>query len=409
MRRGKGYFFTAPKINRNEKMSEKKQVRLGLVGAGGMGTGHVLRMAEMESINVTAICDLEQDRAENAAKTVDAKVFTDASEMYASGLVDAVFICTPHYAHTPLAVDALKAGLHVLTEKPIAVHKADAQLMIDEAAKHPELKFSAMFNMRTLGLYQKLKQLINSGELGKITRATWIITNWFRSQAYYDSGGWRATWEGEGGGVLTNQCPHQLDLYQWLFGMPSKIRAFGSLGKYHHIEVEDEITAYCEFPNGATGSFIANTAEAPGTNRLEIACDRGLVVVENNEIVFHRTEESVSHYLKTTKERFAIPGVWECKIPYKEAAYPQHDMIIRNFADAILNDVELIAPAVEGINSVELANAMVYSVLQDVTVDMPLDANAYKTMLEDLIKNSEFKKEVGDTTIVDLSKTYNNS
>ncbi len=387
-------------------MSEKKQLRLGLVGAGGMGTGHIHRIKEMDSINVTAICDLEKDRAENAAKIVDAVVFTNATEMFDSGLIEAVFICTPHYAHTTLTIKALQKGLHVLTEKPVAVHKADAQLMNDEAAKHPDLLFAAMFNQRTLGLYQKLKQLIDSGELGQIFRVTWVITTWYRTQAYYDSGGWRATWEGEGGGVLTNQCPHQLDLFQWLFGLPTRIRAFGALGKYHKIEVEDEITAICDFPNGATGAFITNTCEFPGTNRLEIACNRGLVIVENDEITFRRTEEEVSHHLKTTDERFAGPGVWECKIPYKEAPYQQHDMIIRNFADAILNGTKLVAPGTEGIRSVELGNAMLYSALNDVTVEMPLDGEAYKAMLMDLIEKSDFVKEVGDTKIVDLNKSF---
>lgn len=387
-------------------MSEKKTVRLGLIGAGSMGSGHVDRILRIDTITLTAVCDLEKERAEKVATKTGATVFTNADELIASGLVDAVMIATPHYDHTTYTIKALQAGLHVLSEKPIAVHKADALLMVEEAKKHPELKFAAMFNQRTRGMFKKIKQMITSGELGNITRATWIITDWYRSQSYYDSGGWRATWKGEGGGVLLNQCPHQLDLYQWLFGVPTKVRAFGALGKYHNIEVEDEIVAYCEFANGATGSFIANTAETPGTNRLEIACDRGLVIVEKDQIIFHRTEKSVSEDLRTTKERFAGPPVWECKVPYKESPYQEHETVLRNFADAILNGAELIAPGIEGINSVELGNAMLYSALTDVTVDMPLDAKAYKSMLMDLIANSKFEKPVGDTSVQDLSNSY---
>lgn len=387
-------------------MSEQKKVRLGLIGAGGMGSGHVDRILKIDNMEITAVCDLEKERAEKVSEKTGATVFTDGDELINSGLVNAIMIATPHYDHTTYTVKGLQAGLHVLSEKPIAVHKADAQLMVEAANKHPELKFAAMFNQRTRGMYRKLKQLITSGELGNITRATWIITDWYRSQSYYDSGGWRATWEGEGGGVLLNQCPHQLDLYQWLFGLPTKVRAFGSLGKYHNIEVEDEIVAYCEFPNGATGSFIANTAEAPGSNRLEIACDRGLVIVEKDQIVFHRTEKSVAEDLKTTKERFAGPPAWECKVPYKESPHQEHETVLRNFADAILNDVELIAPGIEGIRSVELGNAMLYSALKNETIDMPLNAEAYKAMLMDLIENSDFQKQVGDTSVKDLSSSY---
>ncbi|MCK5843279.1 MAG: Gfo/Idh/MocA family oxidoreductase, partial [Victivallales bacterium] len=221
------------------------EVRIGVVGLGGMGINHIGSIERSDGIRLSAVCDSQRDVAYEQAKKNDVKAFYDFDEMTKSGLIDAVLIATPHYFHTPLAVAALDAGIHVLTEKPVAVHKADVEKMIAAHAKRPELKFAAMFQMRTQGIWRKLKNLIDSGELGKIKRVNWIITNWYRTQAYYDGGGWRATWKGEGGGVLLNQCPHQLDLFQWLFGMPSKIRAKCALGKYHNIEVEDDVSAFC--------------------------------------------------------------------------------------------------------------------------------------------------------------------
>jgi predicted dehydrogenase len=236
----------------------------------------------------------------------------------------------------------------------------------------------------------------------------WIITNWFRSQTYYNSGGWRATWKGEGGGVLLNQCPHQLDLFQWLFGLPVKVRAFASLGKYHEIEVEDDVTAYCEFENGATGVFISSTGEAPGTNRLEVTGDRGRIVVEDGKIKFDRTEVSVSGYIKNSPNGFGVPEIWNVEVPAEEPPGKQHQRIIENFVNAILDDSDLIAKGEEGIRSVEFGNAMLYSALKDVTVDMPLDGDAYEKMLQSLIENSTFKKkEVKEKADEDFSKSFN--
>jgi predicted dehydrogenase len=369
-----------------------EKVKLGFIGVGNMGSAHLAHAASNPRIEIQAVCDINKSVADAKAAQFNSIAYYDSCEMFQKAGIDGVVIATPHYDHTPLTIAALKAGIHVLCEKPIAVHKADAEKMLEEYSKHPELKFSAMFNQRTRGIFRKVKELIENGELGKIIRVNWIITDWFRSQTYYDSGGWRATWKGEGGGVLLNQCPHQLDLFQWFFGLPSKVRAHGSLGKYHNIEVEDEITAYCEFPGGATGVFIASTAEAPGTNRLEITADNGRLIVENENIEFKRTEVPVTKYLKETPERFKIPDCWNINIPYSELPGQEHQRILSNFVDSILDNTPLIAPAVEGINSVELGNAMLFSALNDVTVEMPLNSEAYKKMLEKLIADSTFEK-----------------
>jgi predicted dehydrogenase len=383
------------------------EVRFGIIGIGNMGKGHIGSVSKIPGAKLTAVCDMNSGVVEKAATENGVKGFTDSAEMLSSGEVDAVIIATPHYMHTDLTIAAFEAGIHVLCEKPIAVHKALAVKMLEAHKKHPELKFAAMFNQRTDPAYRKIKSMIDRGELGDIKRVNWIITTWFRSQAYYDSGSWRATWKGEGGGVLLNQCPHQLDLFQWMFGMPDKVRASCFIGKYHDIEVEDEVTAYCEFSNGATGVFITSTGEIPGTNRLEIVGDRGRLVYEDNKISFKRSEKGTLEFIKTSESGFRIPDIWEIDIPAGVATESQHQQIIQNFTDSILKGSALIAEGDEGINSVELGNAMLYSSMNDTTVQMPLNGEAYQEMLEKLIENSNFvktgiKKDNSD----DFSKSF---
>ena len=384
-----------------------KEVRIGVIGLGDMGINHIGSIEKTKNLRLTAVCDLNKELADEHAKKNSVKAYYDGNEMMKSGEIDAVLIVTPHYSHTPLAKAAFEAGLHVLCEKPIAAHKADAEEMIEAHKKHPELKFATMFQLRTNGTYKKIKQLIDNGELGKIYRVNWIFTNWFRSQAYYDSGGWRATWKGEGGGVLLNQAPHQLDLFQWFFGMPSKVRAFCSIGKYHNIEVEDDVTAYCEYENGFSGIFITSTGEAPGTNRLEIIADKGRLVLENGKITFDRTEISVGEFLKTSKSGFASPPMCNVEIPPGEGS-GAHQNIIANFTDSILNGTALIARGEEGINSVELANSMLFSSLNNETVELPLNSAKFADTLRKLIDNSTFVKSEEKKSSEDFSSSFNN-
>lgn len=369
------------------------EIRLGVIGVGGMGGNHVRSIQETAGLKLTAVCDIVKETADRVAVKTGAKAFYNAEALYDSGMIDGVIIAVPHYSHTKLMIDAFAAGIHALTEKPIAVHKTDAEKMITAARLRPDLKFAAMFQMRTSPLFKKLKKLIASGEMGKIHRINWIITNWFRSQAYYDSGSWRATWKGEGGGVLLNQCPHQLDILQWLFGMPVRIRAFCGIGKYHHIEVDDDVTAYAEYADGATAVFIASTGEAPGTDRLEISGDRGRIVVENQKITWNRTEISVREFLQTSDSIFGAPEIWNVDVPIGNATGVARREVVANFGAAIRDNTPLIAPGEEGINSVELANAMLYSALNNATVELPLDGTAFEAMLKDLIENSTFQKK----------------
>jgi predicted dehydrogenase len=362
-------------------------VRMGVVGVGIRGSGTAQDFLDGVTARATlaAVCDVDATVREawNMVPT-----FESSEEMIRSGLIDAVYIATPHYSHTTIGIDALNNGLHVLVEKPISVHKADAERLIGAHEAHPELVFAAMFNQRTDPHYTKLKAMIESGELGEIRRTNWIITDWFRSDAYYAHGGWRATWQGEGGGVLLNQCPHNLDLFQWICGKPSRIQAFCSFGKYHDIEVEDEVTAYFEYPNGATGVFVTTTGEAPGTNRLEIAGDKGKVVVERSGAIrFTRNEVPADVFRRETESKFGKPPAATDEIAV-EGRGGQHREICRNFVDAILDGVPLIAPAAEGIHSVEMANAMLMSTLEGRAIDLPMDGAAYETRLMDLVARS---------------------
>jgi predicted dehydrogenase len=301
-------------------------------------------------------------------------------------------ICTPHYSHTTIGIEAFKAGLHVLMEKPISVHMADCEKLL-AAYKNKKTLFAAMFNQRTDPHYQKIRQMVQGGELGRVQRIQWTVTDWFRSQAYYDSGGWRATWEGEGGGVLLNQCVHNIDLFQWIFGMPKKVHAICRIAHYHDIEVEDEVTAIFEFPDKTTAVLVTSTGEAPGVNRLEVAGDLGRLTLENGELTFVRNEIETSHHSRVTKEGYEPPPCKTEKIPLPNRG-DQHTGILKNFTNAILHGEKLLSPGVEGARSVELINAMLYSSFQEVTVTLPLSAAKYEKLLKRLISESTYRKNI---------------
>ncbi|MFZ4508067.1 MAG: Gfo/Idh/MocA family protein [Fimbriimonas sp.] len=375
-------------------------VRLGIIGLGNMGSGHYSAMPRVRNCELTAICDVATAKLQKFSAP---NKFTSSADLIRSGTVDAILIATPHYDHTTIGIDAMENGIHVLVEKPISVHKADCERLI--AAQREGIVFGAMFNTRTDPHYQRIRTIVRNGELGELQRFSWLITNWFRTEAYYASGGWRATWDGEGGGVLMNQCPHNLDLLQWIVGMPSRLTAFASFGKYHDIEVEDEVTAYLEFPSGATGVFVTTTGESPGTNRLEIVGDRGKLVYENDEIRFTRTEISVADFRANDPSSFNTPPVWECTVPVHGHG-GQHLEVVQNFVDAILSGKELVAPAREGIHSVELANAMLLSAWTHAAVEFPVDAAAYEAALKAKIENSNFVKKRVEERTSDLAGSF---
>lgn len=372
-----------------------KVVRLGVIGLGNMGKGHIgyINRSEVSGVILTAASDSAPEGLEwarqHAGETV--ALFADPYEMMDSGLVDGVLIATPHYSHPELAIACFQRGLHVLCEKPAGVYTKQVREM-NEAAKTADVKFSMMYNQRTNPLYRKLKDLVDSGELGEIRRTNWIITDWYRSQSYYDSGTWRATWSGEGGGVLLNQDPHQLDLWQWTINMmPKRVRAFCYFGKYRNIEVEDDVTAFVEYENGATGVFVTTTGEAPGTNRLEISGDRGKVVIEDNKLTFWRLRVSEREFNATFTGGFGQPECWKCEIPV-HGEKPDHKGITQNWVNSILNDEPLIAPGEEGIKGLMLSNAMLLSTWTDNWVDLPIDDELYYALLQEKIAASGQRK-----------------
>jgi predicted dehydrogenase len=335
-------------------------------------------------------------------------VFETPQQLFASGLVDAVLVATPHYHHPECAIQAFEHGLHVLIEKPAGVYTKQVREMNEAAAASGKV-FGIMYNQRTNPLYIKLRDLIASGELGEIRRTNWIITNWYRTQNYYNSGGWRATWAGEGGGVLINQDPHQLDLWQWTIGMmPTRVRAFCHFGKYRNIEVDDDVTAYVEYANGATGVFVTTTGEAPGTNRFEITGDRGKIVIEDDKMTFWRLRVSETEFNQTFKGVFGQPECWKCEIPIQGSnTNTQHQGITQNFADAIRHGTPLIAPGEEGIKGLTLSNAMYLSTWTDNWVNLPIDEQLFYEQLQRRIQQSTANKTESKPAVADLSNTYN--
>ena len=391
-------------------MSDKDKLKMAVVGVGNMGCLHARDIHELTNTELVAVCDSKRDRADGVAGQYGVKAYYDYQDLLADASVEGLLIATPHYDHTPISVAALQQGVHVLVEKPIAAHVKDARSMIHayETAKasHPNLVFAAMFMQRTYGQYLKIKDLIDSGELGKLVRTTWIITDWFRTQIYYDSGDWRATWAGEGGGVLLNQCPHNLDLYQWLVGLPARVTGFAQIGKYHDIEVEDEVTAYFEHENGMAGHFVTTTAESPGTNRLEIVGELGKLVLEDERLTFYRNRRSMLRFLEEATGGFDKVEYSVAEVPFQHHDQPGHRLIIENFANAVLGGEPLIAPAVEGLHSVMLGNAIMLSSFLDRTVELPIDGDLYERKLVELVQRSRFQKTARDVSDLDMSKSF---
>lgn len=367
-------------------------VRMGVIGIGGMGSNHCRQMAEQKipGLRLTAVADVREVRREWAKENLPAEVhiYETADALMDSGDVDAVLIATPHYFHPEIAVAGFRRGLHVISEKPAGVYTKQVREMNGEAEKS-DVVFALMFNQRTNPLYRKLREMVQSGEYGALKRVNWIITDWYRTQAYYDSGDWRATWDGEGGGVLLNQCPHQLDLLQWICGMPVKVQAFCHEGKWHHIEVEDDVTAYLEYPNGATGVFITSTGDAPGTNRLEVDLERAKLVCEDGKLMMYEMKVSEREFCFTSSEGFAKPeGEWmEVDAPGENT---QHNGVLAAFADAILHGGELVAKGQEGINGLTLSNAMHLSSWLGHPVELPFDEELF---LEELTKRRKLSKK----------------
>ena len=374
-----------------------ERVRFGVVGVGNMGTYHCNYLDELPGARLAAVCDIDPAKLESAAeKFPGAQRFARWEEMLASKTIDAVLVATPHYQHPDITVAALDQGLHVLCEKPAAVTVKEARRMNEAAARHPDLKFGMNFQMRANPMLRKLRDLIRGGDLGEIFRITWIVTTWFRTNSYYASGGWRATWSGEGGGVLINQCPHNLDQLHWLTGMmPRRITAVAFIGKTHPIEVEDEVSAILEYDNGATGHFITTTGEAPGTDRLEIAGDRGKIVSEGGKLHLRMNRQGVRDFRENSKQSFAIPEVWDVDVPVPKTDYSDNTKALtQNFINAVLRDEPLLSPGEEGARGLEIGNAMLMAGLTREPVELPLDGDAFESFLGEVTKKYGGRKQL---------------
>jgi predicted dehydrogenase len=374
------------------------KVRFGVIGLGNMGTltANYLSNGEIEGAELAAVCEMFPERLKWASGHFPSSVqgFDSIDAMLGSGCIDAVYIATPHFDHPSIAIRAFERGLHVLTEKPAGVYTKQVRAM-NEAAARTGSVFGIMYNARTQPLYRKLRELVVSGELGSIRRTNWIVTNWYRPQSYYDSGTWRGTWAGEGGGVLINQAPHQLDLWQWTIDMmPKRIRANCYFGKNRDIEVEDEVIAFAEYENGATGQFITSTGETPGTNRYEVVGDRGKIVIEDGKMTFWRLTVSESEFNRTSTDLFRQPECWKCDIPLPKQEKDGHLMTTQNFTDAICKGTLLVSPGQDGIKGLMLSNAMHLSTWTDDWVDLPIDEDLYLAQLQERMRASKYKQEV---------------
>ena len=376
-------------------------IRYGIVGIGKQGSiyARFLRDNLVDGATLTAVCDIDEERREWAKENLKGvEIFEDYMDMFKSGLIDVAVINTPHYAHPSIAIDALKSGLHVLSDKPAGVFTIGVKKILEEKEKHPDLSYALIWNQRTNPLYRKAKEIIDKGLLGKTTRIVWIITDWYRSNAYYSQGGWRGTWSGEGGGVLLNQAPHQLDLFTWLMGVPKTVYAScKTVGR--QISVENDVTAMMEFENGAEGVFITSTHDAPGTNRLEITGEGGKIVIENGKLTFTHNLISEPEFNKINKEFWGVPKTEV--LEYSDSLEPikgyegntQHIMIFRNHVNYLLGkENRLIADGSEGLNALTLSNAIYLSEWTGKKIEVPFDERKFLELLVEHIDKEKIEE-----------------
>ena len=385
-----------------------EKVRFGIVGCGNIGTSHAKKLTEgkVENGVLTAVCDINPIKLDAFRKVYGdtIKYYSTAEEKFKTRDCDCVVIGVPHYDHPSLAILAMDNNLHCIVEKPAGIYTLQVEEMLERAKKSDKV-LGIMFNQRTNPAFKKMREMIKDGKIGEVKRTNWIITNWYRSQYYYDTGDWRGTWAGEGGGVLYNQAPHQLDLFQWIVGMmPTKIRAFCHFGKWHDIEVEDDVTTYVEYANGATGTFITTTGDNPGTNRFEITLDRAKLVAEGEKLMLWELPVATSEFTKTATTPFASQ-----KAEYKEVETdgenPQHSGVLNAFAAHILRGEPLIAGGEEGINGLTISNAMHLSSWLGKMIDIPFDDELYYNELMKRVATSRRKENV-TSVVADTSDSY---
>lgn len=376
-----------------------RKVRLGIVGFGAQGSAYAkfIRQGMVPNMQIGAVADIDPEKRAAAAEELDVPVHEDHQSLLAGGDVDAVVTTVPHYLHPEIGIAALKAGVHALVDKPAGVHTKQVRELNEFAAQHPELTFGIMFNQRNNPLYQRIKQIVDAGEIGGIRRTNWIITTWWRPQGYYEQSAWRATWGGEGGGVLVNQAPHQLDLWQWICGVPKSVYSKVSYGFRRDIAVEDEVTAVVDYGGGATGTFVTAVHDLAGTDRFEILGDRGKIVVDGSKTAtvtrLVDDERRLSNAMGMDDVRKLFKGEVDPTeyysrevVEFDSAWGAQHSGVLENFAANILDGTPLLAPGCDGIHGVRLANAIHLSSWLDQEVPLDFDENRYLVELNERIR-----------------------
>lgn len=362
--------------------------KVAVIGIGNMGFAHATCIAkgEIKGMELTAVCDISKERTTDfAEKFGGVKTYEDYNSLFEDEIVDAVIIATPHPLHAQIAIKAFSKGLHVLLEKPADISVSKVK-KLNEAAKESNKVFGIMFNQRTNPLFAKAREIVKSGKLGELKRTVWIVTNWYRTQSYYDSGEWRATWAGEGGGVLLNQAPHNLDLWQWICGMPESVTAYCEVAKHHIIEVEDDVTIFTRFKNGAVGTFITSTGEYPGTNRLEITGELGKLVLENGLLKWWQIKECDG----ASKDTGALKKICNYIEIKQEGSESAHKGILQNFTNAVLFGEELIAPGEDGIYELTISNAAYLSSWNgNAKISIPFDCEQFDKKLFELAHTSK--------------------
>lgn len=375
-------------------------VRFGVIGTGNIGAQHI------ELLRSGAIADaVLVATASRQGKPVDAAIphFRDHVRMFAEASLDAVLIATPTQSHVEIALAALEQGLHVLMEKPIAMSVGQAERLL--AQVKPDTQFAVMLNQRFHPVYRRIKSMLEADAIGELQRLNWIMTAWYRPDIYYRVSSWRGTWPGEGGGLLINQCIHNLDVLQWLVGLPRSVHARVDFGRFHDLDVEDAVTALLNFDNGASGVLVAASGEAPGVNRLELVGDRGSIVSEGNEIVLKTSSESVAEHCRTTRQMFGMPE-FSTEVFADFPDVNQHAAVLENFVAAITGRQALLTSGTEGLGSLQLANAMLLSAWTEGTVQLPLDSTAYETLLAGRIAGSELRTPEEVEVEIDMDASY---
>lgn len=374
------------------------KIRFGVVGCGGMGSGHMRNMQSDDICELVAVCDIDEEAAQSRGEYFGVPWCNDYHELVDREDVDAVLVATPHYVHPQVTIYALEQGKPTVSEKPIAATVSAADAMV-EAAKRTGTPFGVMYQSRTEAMWRAAHKIVAEGRLGEIYRTMMVYADW-RSQAYYDSAGWRATWAGEGGGVLMNQAPHSIDRFTWLGGLPTKVKATTSI-KNHVIEVEDVAAATLEYDNGAVGYIYCSTTELPLTEIMEFAGEKGKLQVVGQDIRFWEIPDGVKAFSDSTDQMWGRAEIIEVPVELTDCE-SGHIAILRNFARHLTEGEALIAPGIEGIKTVEMINAVILSGKTGEEVPVPVDRPRYDAFLQELIDGSTFKKRGGpDMRITD--------